>query len=321
MIVAGYILPGLPQPLLTPDANPGYKKLRQAFEQVKNEIEQSDADVLMIYSTMWPSILGHQIQGRALCEWTHVDEEFHDLGSIPYKFKMDTEVAKTYVQAGIDRGLQMKLVDYHGFPIDTGTVVALKLLNPNNKIPAVIVSSNIYSDRAETVVLAKAGLDALKKNNKKAIAIVISTFSNRLHQNFIDPKDDKINSLKDQEWNLKILEFLEKGRLEDVSQLSRQIQKEARVKKVNNFKPMWWLSSIMGPHNRYTGKIYGYEALYGTGAAVVGLKPAAQAARDLEFDEDAPDFYTGERNVLSDSEGMTSQSNNPGSDGDDLNEF
>lgn len=101
----------------------------------------------------------------------------------------------------------------------------------------------------------------------------MSTLSNRLHAEFVNPQDDKIHSLKDQEWNQKILEFLGKGRLEDVSQLSRQIQKEARVKKVNNFKPFWWLSSLMGSHNRYAGQVLAYEAVYGTGSAVIGLKP------------------------------------------------
>ncbi len=312
MILKSYVLPGLPQPLLTPHANPGYQKIRSAFDQVKNEIENLNPDVLVVYSTMWPSILGHQIQCREFLEWTHVDEEFHDLGSIHYKMKMDSLLGKEYVQQGKARGLQMKVVDYHGFPVDTGTVVAHQLVNPDNKFPMVVVSSNIYADRAETVVLGKAGADALRLQNKKAVAIIVSSLSNRLHPQFIDPKDDKINSLKDQEWNLKIIEFLEQGRLEDVAQLSRQIHKEARVKKVGNFKPFWWLSSIMGAHNRYQGQVLAYEALYGVGAAVVGLTPAQFAARDLEFDEDSPDVYTGERNVLADDHSMSSQTLNPG---------
>jgi 2-aminophenol/2-amino-5-chlorophenol 1,6-dioxygenase alpha subunit len=298
-VLKGFVLPGLVQPLLSPDANPGYRKVRAAFDKVREEIERSDADLILIYSTMWPSILGHQIQAMPEPEWTLVDEEFHDLGTIPYKLKIDSGFAECYNHHAKLRGLHSRTIAYHGFPIDTGSVVALKLINPNNRLPAVIVSSNIYADRAETVVLAKAAVSALKEQGKRAIAVIISTLSNRLHSEFIDPKDDKINSLKDQEWNLKILEFLEKGRLEDVAQLSRQIQREARVKKVSNFKPFWWLSSVMGSHNRYTGQIYEYQPIYGTGCAVVGLTPALQAARDLEFDEDAPDYYTGERNVLS----------------------
>lgn len=312
-ILKGFVLPGLPQPLLTPNANSGYQKLRSAFDQVKNEIEALNPDVILIYSTMWPSVLGHQIQARKTCKWVHVDEEFHDLGSIAYEFSMDSELANEIAKAGTQRGLHMKTVDYEGFPIDTGSVVALKLINPDNRFPAVIFSSNMYADRAETVVLAKAANDALRAQGKKAVAIIVSTLSNRLHTEFIEPKEDKINSLKDQEWNLKILEFLSKGRLEDVAQLSRQIQKEARVKKVNNFKPFWWLSSLMGPHNRYQGQVLAYEPVYGTGSAVIGLKPTEFAARDLEFDEDSPDFYPGERNVLAASgASMSSQTLNAG---------
>jgi 2-aminophenol/2-amino-5-chlorophenol 1,6-dioxygenase alpha subunit len=315
-VLKSFVLPGLPQPLLTPKANPGYGRLREAFEKVRVEIEATEADVILIYSTMWPSVLGHQIQCREMCEWVHVDEEFHDLGSIPYKLRMDKALGQAYVKAGEKRGLHMRSVDYHGFPIDTGSVVALKLINPDNRLPAVIISSNMYADRAETVVLGKAALDALQEQNKKAVAVVISTLSNRLHQTFVSPAEDKIHSLKDQEWNLKMIEFFEKGRLEDLSQLSRQIQKEARVKKVNNFKPLWWLSTVSGPHNRYKGEVLAYEPVCGTGSAVVSLTPTEFSARDLEFDEDSPEFYSGERNVLgpslNESKRMTSQTLNAG---------
>ncbi|MGE0632904.1 MAG: hypothetical protein AB7O96_10875 [Pseudobdellovibrionaceae bacterium] len=320
-VIAGYVLPGLPQTLLTPNANPGYAKLRAAFDKVRDEVENSGADVLMIYSTMWPSVIGHQVQAMPEPEWVHVDEEFHDLGSIPYKFKIDAKFAEGYVKNAKLRGLQARTVAYKGFPIDTGSVVAMKLINPKNKIPAIMISSNIYADRAETVVLGKAALDALREQNKKAVAVVISTLSNRLHQKFIDPKDDAIHSLKDQEWNQKILEFFSEGRLEDVAQLSRQIHKEARVKKVSSFKPFWWLSSVMGAHNRYKGEVFEYQTLYGTGSAVIGLKPTAHAARDLEFDEESPEQYAGDRNVLQAAPeamaDMSSQSTNPGRDAEE----
>lgn len=329
-ILKGFVLPGLPQPLLTPTANPGYQKIRAAYDEVKKEIESLKPDVILIYSTMWPSVLGHQVQARAELKWTHVDEEFHDLGSITYDFKFDSSLAQQIVKEGSARGLQMKATDYYGFPVDTGSVVALKLTSASPQIPAVILSSNVYADRAETVVLGKATLQALQAQKKTAVAVIVTSLSNRLHSEFIDPKDDKIHSLKDQEWNAKILEFLAKGRLEDVAQLSRQIHKEARVKKVGNFKPFWWLSSLMGAHNRYAGEIKAYEAIYGVGAAVVGLLPAASAARDLEFDEDSPEFYSGERNVLASVsgpvfgsaslEGMSSQTLAAGEDKDSEHE-
>ncbi len=297
-VVKGFLLPGVPHTLLAPDKNPGWKKVRQAMEKVRAEIENTEADVLMIYSTYWPSVIGHQIQCRETPEWTLVDDEFHALGSIPYKLKVDRELALEYVAAAKARNLESRAIDYHGFPIDTGSVVVSKIVNPNNRLPCVIVSSNVYSDRAETIVLGKAARDALEKQGKKAVAIVVSSLSNRIHTKKIDPKDDHIHSLKDQEWNQKFLEFLGAGRLEDVSQLSRQFHKEARVNKVANFKPFWWLAAIMGQSNLYTGEIFEYQPIWGSGAAVVGLTPSEKAARDLEFDESDPEAFTGERNVL-----------------------
>jgi 2-aminophenol/2-amino-5-chlorophenol 1,6-dioxygenase alpha subunit len=316
-VIRGYILPGLPQPLLCPEASLGYARLRTAFDVVREEIAQSDADVLILYSTMWPSVIGHQILSRPNPQWTHVDEQFHDLGSIPYSFRIDSELAHLYSKKAMARGLMTRTVDYHGFPIDTGSVVALKLINPENRIPAIVLSSNVYADRAETVVFAKAAKEALAESGKKAIAVSITTLSNRLHQEWISPEKDCIHSQKDEEWNQKILEFLRAGRLEDVAQLSRQIHREARVHKVNNFKSMWWMASLMGAHNRYTGTVHAYEPVYGTGCAVVGLAHAAQAARDLEFDESSPEYFTGDRNVLapSISMGMSSQSPDPGQEG------
>lgn len=298
MIVKGFLVPGMPQIYLAPEKNKGWQNLRNQFDLVKDEIAQTDADLIVIYSTYWPSIIGHQVQADPKPKWNLVDDDFHELGTINYEFKVDTQFATDWVEACQKRGLHSRKVNYQGFPVDTGSVVAMKLLNPDNRLPISILSSNIYADRSETLVLGKATRDAIEKSNRKAIVIAVSALSNRLFDKWIDPGADHFHSLKDQEWNKKYLEFLEAGRLEDVSQLSRQFHKEARVPKVSNFKPFWWLASTMGQHNRYKGQVYAYEPVYGTGAALVGLTPHDRAARDLEFDESDPDQYLGERNVL-----------------------
>lgn len=302
-VVAGLLVPGLPHPLLTPEANPGYGRLRTAFDAARERIAELKPDLLLIYSTMWTSVIGHQLQARPEPEWVHVDELFHGLGSIPYRFRMDAGFAEAWRDAAEARGLQARTVDYHGFPIDTGSVVALKLLNPDNALPAVIVSSNVYSDRAETLVLGKACADVIEAQGRRAVAVVVSTLSNRLFTDWLDPAEDRIHSPKDDEWNRKILEFLAAGRLEDVAQLSREIHRQIRVKKVVNFKSMWWLSATMGQHNRYAGEVLAYEALHGTGGAVVLLEPTPAGVGDKEYDEDDVDVYRGDRQVLTGPDG------------------
>ena len=286
----------MPHPLLVPDANPGYRRLRDAYNAVRKQIEALKPDLLILYSTQWPSVIGHQVQTDPAPEWTYVDQEWHELGSIPYKFRVDAQFGEAYVAAGTKRGLEMRGVNYRGFPVDVGSIVALKLLNPKNAIAASIVSCNMYADRAETLVLGKAANDALITQGKRAVAIAVTGLSNRLFSAKVPFKDDRIHSRKDDEWNRKYLDFLARGRLEDASQLAREFSSQAGGD--SRMKAIWWLAAASGAHNRYAGTVHAYEALYGTGAAVVGLVPTQKASLDKEYDEDDAEVYRGDRNVL-----------------------
>jgi 2-aminophenol/2-amino-5-chlorophenol 1,6-dioxygenase alpha subunit len=297
-ILFGIYCPPHPHPLLCPDANEGYGNLRSAFEECARRIEESGADIILVYSTTWPSIVGHQIQALEKPVWTHVDDDFHYLGSMPYEFRIDVDFANGMKDAAESRGLHARTVSYDGFPIDTGSVVALQLLNPENRIPAVILSSNMYSNRSETIVLGKAARDTLAAQNKKAVVVVVSSLSNRMFTEHIDPAEDRIHSQKDDDWNRKILEFFADGRLEDLSQLSRDIHGQIRVQKVVAYKPAWFMAATMGQHNNYNGEVLAYEALHGSGGSVITLTPSSGSVGDKEFDEDDVEHYLGDRNVL-----------------------
>ncbi len=189
--------------------------------------------------------------------------------------------------------MQASTVNYHGFPIDTGTVVALKLLNPNNAIPASVVSCNIYSEREESRALGFAARAAIEQYGKKTIVVCVTNFSNRYEVGDIDPARDRISSSKDDEWNRKLLEMFGEGRLEDVAQVAREFSREANADM--GFKAIWWLAALMGEHNRYDGKVWDYQPVWGTGAAIVELTPSQKALDfEKEFDEaPAPDFSIG----------------------------
>lgn len=295
-VLAGFIVPGYPHPLLVPDQNPAYRRIRDAYDAVRREIEALEPDLLLLYSTQWLSVIGHQVQARPEPEWVHVDQEWHELGSIPYRFRMDADFGAAYVAAGKARGLEMRTVDYEGFPVDTGSIVALKLLNPDNRFPASIVSCNMYADRAETLVLGKAALDAVRASGKRVVAVAVTALSNRVHTGVLPFAEDRIHSPKDDEWNRKYLEILAEGRLEDAAQLARTFTAQASGDQ--KMKAVWWLNTLMGQTNRLDGAVHGYESLYGTGAAVVSLQPTVGAAGDLEFDEDDAEVHQGDRNVL-----------------------
>jgi len=283
-----YVVPGQPHILLAPEKNAGWAELNGAYKRIGEEIARSDAELLLVYSTQWFSVIGHLMQVDPNPEWVLVDQNWYDLGEMPYSFRIDPEFGKVYCARAKSYGMQAATVNYHGFPIDTGTVVALKLLNPNNAIPASIVSCNIYAEREETRLLGRAAREAVDLYGKKTIVVVVSNLSNRYEVAEIDPAYDRISSQKDDEWNRKIVEMLGEGRLEDVAQVAREFGREANADM--GFKAIWWLASLAGEHNKYDGKVHAYAPVWGTGCALIELTPNPRKEIDWEkeFDEATP---------------------------------
>jgi 2-aminomuconate deaminase len=226
-----------------------------------------------------------------------VDEEFHELGAIPYRIRMDAEYGAAAMQEARGRGLHVRTVAYKGFPIDTGSLVALKLLDPEGKIPASIFSCNMYADRTETLVLGKAAAKAAERQGKRVVAVAVSNLTHRLHPAPVPLDRDFVSSRQDDEWNRKLLELLGEGRLEDVSQLARTVAAQARPD--SRLKAIWWLSAFAGSNNGYEGNVLAYAPIQGAGCAVVSLRPAPGKGADLEFDEGEVETYAGDRGVLS----------------------
>ena len=284
-LVKAYLVPGQPHILLAPDKNEGWAKLKHAYEALGQQIAKSGAELILVYSTQWFSVIGHLFQVDPKPTWTLVDQNWYDLGEIPYEFRVDPEFGTLYAKICKEHGMQAATVAYHGFPIDTGTVVALKLLNPNNAIPASVVSCNIYAEREETRALGYAARAAIEAYGKKTVVVIVTNLSNRYEVGDIDPAHDRISSQKDDEWNRKILEMLGEGRLEDVAQVARDFAREANADM--GFKAIWWLGAVMGEHNKYDGKVWEYQPVWGTGSAIVELTPNERKQIDWEkeFDE------------------------------------
>lgn len=273
LIERALIVPGLPHPLLAPDKSPGWAKLRASYTALGEAISASDADIVLYFSTQWPSVIGYLFQANPHPEWVHVDHEWHEYGSMPYKFTVDADFAKVYAEEVRTLGYNAALVNYRGFPIDTGTIVAQSFLNPHNKIPAAMVSCGLYAEKEETLQIGRAASRALARSGKRAIVVLVSALSHRFFTHEIDPREDKISSAKDDEWNQKILELLAEGRLEDVSQVAREFAREANGDM--GFKGIWWLAGLCGESNSFTGKVHHYAPVWGTGNAIVELLPTA----------------------------------------------
>ena len=194
-VTSCYIVSGQPHILLAHDQSSGWSSLNNSYGKIREEIAKSGADLILYFSTQWLSVLGYLFQARPEPEWTHVDPNWYDYGSIHYKFKIDTAFSQDYGDEVKSLGHYTMQVNYNGFPIDTGTIVAQKLLNPDNRIPASMVACNMYAEKQETLNIGQAAIRALAKSNKKAVVVLVSNLSNRFELKEIDPKKDVISSL------------------------------------------------------------------------------------------------------------------------------
>lgn len=271
LITACYVVPGLPHPLLAPEKNPGWMRLRHAYDEVRKEIEASDAEMILFFSTQWLTVLGYLFQADPEPKWTLVDHNWHEFGSMKYHFKVDAGFAHAYAEEVKAMGHYTREVNYRGFPIDTGTVVAQTLLNPGNRIPAAMASCNMYAEKQETLSIGQAAMRALEKHGKRTAIVCVSGLSSRYHTEEIPYEKDRISSQKDDEWNRKVLEILGEGRLEDTSEVAREFSRQANADM--GFRAIWWLNGLCGKTNDFTGRVFGYEPIYGSGAGLVGLYP------------------------------------------------
>lgn len=270
-ITACYVVPGLPHPLLASEKSESWKSIRDTYDVVRREIEASDAEMILYFSTQWLSVLGYLFQADPAPEWTQVDHNWHELGSMKYQFKVDTQFAHLYAAEVRELGHYVREVNYKGFPIDTGTIVAQKMLNPNNRLPAAMASCNIYAEKQETLSIGQAAMRALEKHGKRTAIVVVSGMSQRFETKEVDPARDQVSSLKDDEWNRKVLEIFAEGRLEDVSEIAREYSRQANADM--GFRGIWWLNGLCGKSNDFVGRVFDYQPIWGTGAALIGLYP------------------------------------------------
>jgi 2-aminophenol/2-amino-5-chlorophenol 1,6-dioxygenase alpha subunit len=268
-IVKGYIMPGMPHVML-PTESASRRELRDACRVAGANTQEARPDVLVIFSTQWVSVLGHLIQARPNPTGLHVDENWYDLGNLPYDFRTDLELARRTIDLGTAAGLQVRPVDYEGFPVDTGTLVALNFLNPRNEIPVVCVSCNIYSGRDEELKLGQAAADAVRALGRRAVVVASTGLSGHYFTREITDDEDRIVTEQDDAENRKLLDLMAAGKVVDAMDLVPEYA--AKTGADMQFKSYYWLMGAIGSgrvNSKISGKVLGYGSIWGSGAAVV----------------------------------------------------
>lgn len=227
-IVGAAFVPGLPHLLAGRPAN-GWMDLRHATEQLGRDLRAAGAETLMLVSTQWYSVLGLQVQMRPHLHGTRVDENWytHDFGTLDFRLNTDTELASAWLTTLQGAGFQARPTDYPDFPIDTGCITAMRLLDPANQMRVAQVSLNLYGTPESVELVGRAAAEAARTTGRKVAVVAISALSSQPLNVFIGPGQDRIANPGHERWNRRILDLLAKGDVAEVFRLRADFARQA----------------------------------------------------------------------------------------------
>jgi 2-aminophenol/2-amino-5-chlorophenol 1,6-dioxygenase alpha subunit len=265
-VVAAALVPGMPQ-LLAAEPAPSWAELAAATREVGDRLRRLDVQAVLLLSTQWFTVLGHQVQCDARLRGTRTDENWYryDYGHLTHDLAVDVELAHAWADAIDAAGMQARRTRYEGFPVDTGTVTASKLLDPTGAGRWAIVSCNLYADPSAMGEVARAGVRAA--GDRRVAVVAVSGLSSGLIPRWITPAEDAFENAEHDRWNRKVLDAVRAGTV--TAELGEEYSRAAQVD--SQFRAHAFLAgsgAAGGP-----GEVLAYGPVWGTGAAVVWWGP------------------------------------------------
>lgn len=267
-VVAALLVPGSPLPLMGRD-NPAWAPLVEGFAAARKVLQAARPDVVLLYSTQWVAVLDQLWQAKPRLAGLHVDENWHELGNLRYDLRVDVSLARDCVKACNEAGIKAKAVDYDGFPIDTGTIVAANFLLPHGEVPYVLAANNIYHDWETTRRLGELAVAQAINRGKRVAVIAVGGLSGTMFREAVDFADDRIARDIDDIWNRDLLAKLAEGRGDEALADLPVYAREARGDM--GMKHLAWLAGALGGRLG-PAVVHGYGPVYGAGAAIVEFK-------------------------------------------------
>jgi 2-aminophenol/2-amino-5-chlorophenol 1,6-dioxygenase alpha subunit len=269
-VAGAALIPGMPQ-LLAGDPAASWRELADAARSVGADLRAQEPDVLVLLSTQWFTVLGHQVQMDPRPAGTRVDENWYayDYGTLSYDLEVDVELAERWALQLEAEGLQARRTRYEGFPIDTGVIVAHELLADGGSLPIVQVSCNLYAGPGDIATLGRGAVRAAAELGRRVAVVAVSGLSSALTQRWIEPSEDRIADPELERWDRRLLDLLADDRLQDALDLREEYARAAQAD--SQLRALAFLAgtgALEGPAD-----VRSYGPVWGTGAAVVHWPP------------------------------------------------
>ncbi|ADP15961.1 catalytic LigB subunit of aromatic ring-opening dioxygenase family protein 1 [Achromobacter xylosoxidans A8] len=283
-ILSGFLAPHPPHlvygenpPQNEPRSRGGWESLRWAYDHVRESIERLQPDVLLVHSPHWITQVGHHFLGVPRLEGRSVDPIFPDLFRYDFGMDVDVELAEACCEEGRKLGLVTKMMRNPKFRVDYGTITTLHMVRPQWDIPVVGLSANntpyylnTQEGQKEMDLLGRATREAIRKSGRRAVLLASNTLS---HWHFHEQPEVPEDMSKEHParydgylWDIRMIELMRKGRMDEVFELLPQFIDEAFAEVKSG--AFTWMHAAMG-YPQLAGKFHGYGTVIGTGNAVM----------------------------------------------------
>jgi len=269
-----------------PRSEGGWETLRWGYERLRRDLAQVDHDVLVVLTPHWQTWVGWHLLGLPRFAGRSVDPVFPNLFRYRYDLRVDVPLAEAIEAEARTAGLVTSLMRNADFRIDYGTLTTCHLVDPTWSRPIVVLSSNRahawYSTEVlqeQAVALGHATRRAIEASGRRALLLASNSLS---HRHFTvepelpeDMSREHIQSHAQHLWDVKVVNLLRQGRLQDVLDLMPEFTAQAIAE--TDAGALTWLLAAMGtPH--LPGELYAYGTVIGTGNAIIGWFPPGAAA-------------------------------------------
>lgn len=274
----GALVPGLPHLLLD---DPSYRELKNSMIGLGKLWVSSGIRKLFFFSTQWRSVLGHSFLRGPSGKGQHVDENWYDFGPIDYELFFDPMMVDDCARAAQVRGYQVKSIEYPGFPIDTGTLVAHELLlkgahlvDPHFNFAIGCVSCSIYGDYLDTLEMGRSLSAVLRDQSEPCAAVIVSQLSNRNLDKDYGEIPEQFASTNDELFNDACLLAIKQGNAEYLKLILDEKGKEAcadmSLRGLAFLEGLGlWGRDVYG--NPLVGMVHAHGPIHGTGSAVISF--------------------------------------------------
>ena len=283
-IIAGYLAPHPPHlvygenpPQNEPRSQGGWEQLRWAYERARKTLDELKPDVLLVHSPHWITQQGHHFLGVPHLAGKSVDPIFPNLFRYQFELNVDVELAEACAAEGARLGLTTKMMRNPQFRVDYGTITTLHMMRPQWDIPVVGISANnspYYLTTEEGLeemdVLGRATRAAIEATGRRAVLLASNTLCHyHFHEEPVPPEDmskEHPENMAGYLWDMRIIELLRRGRVEETFALLPQFIDEAFAEVKSG--AFTWMFAAMG-YPELAGELHGYGTVIGTGNAVM----------------------------------------------------